>query len=123
MNLKKNGIDKNKFITTIKNLKYSNNVVNYYVSKNLSKNSFFFSLEQNKIIFKNDFFHQPHEIIFRGLSESIRVIGKKYYSARGKKIDKVIESIKQNNSFKATLGGCIIEKSKSDSIYKKRMIK
>ena len=107
--LEKNGIDKNKFITTIKNLKYSNNVVNYYVSKNLSKNSFF-SLEENKIIFKNDFFHQPHEIIFRGLSESIRVIGKKYYSVRGKKIDKVIDSIKKNNSFKGTLGGCIIEK-------------
>ena len=42
--------------------------------------------------------------------KTIRVIGKKYYSARGKKIDKVIESIKQNNSFQATLGGCIIEK-------------
>ena len=107
--LEKNGIDKNKFITTIKNLKYSNNVVNYYVSKNLSNNSFF-SLEENKIIFKNDFFQQPHEIIFRGLSESIRVIGKKYYSVRGKKIDKVIDSIKKNNSFKGTLGGCIIEK-------------
>ena len=67
-------------------------------------------MEENKIIFKNDFFQQPHEIIFRGLSESIRVIGKKYYSVRGKKIDKVIDSIKKNNSFKGTLGGCIIEK-------------
>ena len=105
----KNGVDKNRFISTIKNLKYSNNVVSYYVSENLKKNSFF-SLKENKIILKNNFFQQPYEIIFRGLSDSIRIIGKKYYPVRGKKIDKIIDAIKESNSFKGTLGGCMIEK-------------
>ena len=40
-NLQKNGLDENKFIKTINNLKSSNKVVNFYVSKNLKKNSFF----------------------------------------------------------------------------------
>ena len=35
-------------------------------------------------------FNQPYEVAFSSLSESIRLIGKKYYSVRGKKIDKII---------------------------------
>ena len=54
--LEKNGLDKKKFIKTIKNLKYSNNVVDFYVKKNLNKNSFFFKKE-NKIILNNNFFN------------------------------------------------------------------
>ena len=107
--LQKNGLDKKKFIKTIKNLKYSNNVINFYVSENLKKNTFF-SNKSNKLILNKFFFHQPYEVIFRALSESIKLIGKKYYSVRGKKLDKIIKDIENNHSFKATLGGCIIEK-------------
>lgn len=105
----KSSLDKQKFISTIKNLKYSNGAVNFYVNKNLKKNSFFLEKE-NKIILNNDFFHQPHEVIFRSFSDSIRIIGKKYYSARGKKLDYVINKIRDNTFSKGTLGGCIIKK-------------
>ena len=116
--LQKNGLDKNKFFKTIKNLKYSNKVVNFYVSENLKKNTFF-SDRSNKLILNKFFFHQPYEIIFRALSESIKLIGKKYYSARGKKLDKIIKDIENNQSFRATLGGCIIEKVNETVIISK----
>ena len=105
----KSDIDKKKFISTIKNLKYSNNAIDFYIKKNLNENCFF-SKKENKIILNNNFFNQPHEIIFRGFSDSIKIIGKKYYSVRGKKLDNVINKIINNSSFKGTLGGCIIEK-------------
>ncbi len=105
----KSDIDKNKFISTIKNLKYSNDVIDFYAKKNLNDNCFF-SRKENKIILNNSFFNQPHEIIFRSFSDSIKIIGKRHYSVRGKKLDNVINRIINNASFKGTLGGCIIEK-------------
>ena len=105
----KSGIDKSKFISTIKNLKHSNSVVDFYMMKNLSENRFFSKIE-NKIVLNNNFFNQPHEIIFRSFSDSIKIIGKRYYSARGKKLDSIINKIKDHTFFKGTLGGCIIEK-------------
>ena len=116
--LQKNGLDKNKFFKTIKNLKYSNKVVNFYVSENLKKNTFF-SDRSNKLILNKIFFHQPYEVIFRAFSESIKLIGKKYYSVRGKKLDKIIKDIENNQSFRATLGGCIIEKVNETVIISK----
>ena len=43
------------------------------------------------MILNNSFFQQPHEIIFRSLSGSLKMISGNFYSARGKKIDKLIE--------------------------------
>jgi len=116
--LQNNGLDKKKFLQTIRNLKYSNIAANYYVNENLKKNSFFFS-KSNRLVLNTVFFEQPHEIVFRALSEVIRIIGKKYYPSRGKKIDNIINSIKNNDSFKATLGGCIIEKVNQTVIISK----
>ena len=116
--LKNNGFDKNKFLKTIDNLKYSDKVVSYYVNENLKKNTFFFK-KKNKIIIQNMFFQQPEEVIFRGITESIKLIGKKYYSVRGKKIEKIINNIKNKDKFKVTLGGCIIEKVNQTAIISK----
>ena len=107
--LNKNGLDKGKFLKTIKNLKYSNEAVGFYVNKNLHENSYY-SNKKKQLILNKCFFQQPYEVIFRGLSESIRLVGRKYYSARGRKIDKIIYDIENNQSFRATLGGCLIEK-------------
>ncbi len=107
--LKKDGLDNKKFLKTIQNLKSSNFVVNFYVKENLKKNTFF-SYEKNHLILNNNFFKQPYEVIFRSLSETIQLIGKKYYSVRGKKLDKIIKDIENNKLIKATLGGCVIEK-------------
>jgi len=116
--LKNNGFDKNKFLKTINNLKYSDKVVSYYVNENLKKNTFFFK-KKNKMIIQNMFFQQPEEVIFRGITESIKLIGKKYYSVRGKKIEKIINDIKNKDKFKVTLGGCIIEKVNQTAIISK----
>ena len=82
--LQNNGLDKDKFLKTINNLKSSNKVVDYYLNKNLKKNTFFVK-NDNKLILNKLFFHQSYEIIFRSLTECLRFVGKKYYSVRGKK--------------------------------------
>ena len=116
--LQKNGLDKKKFLKTINNLKQSNNVLDFYVSENLQKNTYF-SNKKNRLILNEKFFHKPYEVIFRSFSDSIRLIGKKYYPVRGKKLDTIINKIENNHSFKATLGGCIIQKVNQTVIISK----
>ena len=113
-----NGLDQKKFYNTLKNLKQSDEVVRFYVDKNLDKNSFFLQ-KKNQLIINYNFFKQPHEIIFRSFSDLLQTIGMKYYAARGKKIDKVIDDIKRDRLSKATLGGCIIEKINQTVIISK----
>ena len=107
--LKNDGLDRKKFIKTIKNLKKSNDVVNYYVTKNLENNSFF-SHKKKHLILNDKFFKQPHEIVFRSLSDSLNFVSKKYYSVRGKKIDKIIKDIQKSSFSRSNLGSCLIEK-------------
>ena len=107
--LQDNGLDKKKFLLTIRNLKYSDDVINFYKKQNINENSFF-SVKKKQLIINEVFFQQPHEIIFRSFSELIKAVGKRYYQVRGKKLDKVILGIKSKNFLKVTLGGCIIEK-------------
>ena len=45
----------------------------------------------------------------------------KYYLSRGKKIDKIITQIQNDAFFKATLGGCIIEKVNQTLIITKEI--
>ena len=116
--LEKNGLDRKKFLNTINNLKNSNNIVNFYVNENLRKNTFF-NNKKKFLIINRQFFKEPYEVIFRSLSESIKLVGKRYYSARGKKIDKIIKDIENNTSFKGTLGGCIIQKVNQTVIISK----
>ena len=58
-------------------------------------------------------------ISFRSLSISISLIGNRYYPVRGKKLDKIIKDIKNNDLTRATLGGCIIEKVNQSVILRK----
>ena len=116
--LKNNGLDEKKFIKTLSNLKGSNKVVEFYVEKNLKKNSFFYE-KKNHLILKPSFFQQPDEIVFRSFSDSLQFIGRKYYAVRGIKLTKIIYQIKNNVLFKATLGGCIIEKVNETVIISK----
>ena len=114
----KNGLDKNKFSKTIKNLKYSNTVVNFYANKNFQKNTFF-SKKNNKLTLNGKFFQEHYEVVFRALSDSIKLIGQKYYSVRGKKLDKIMKDIRSNKPFRSTLGGCVIEKVNQTVIISK----
>ena len=110
-NIEKEGLDKKKFLLTIKNLKYSNEAIKFYTEKNLNDNSFFFK-QENRVILNKEFFQQSYEIIFRSLTEIIKYVGKKYYPPRGKKVDKIINDIinKNHHKIKLTLGNCLIYK-------------
>jgi tRNA(Ile)-lysidine synthase len=103
------GLDRNKFFLTIKNLKIANENIKFYIKKNLDENVTFIQ-KKEKAILKENFFFQSEEVLFRSLTEVIKIIGKKYYPVRGKKIDKIIQSINLQSSLKVTLGGCIIKK-------------
>ena len=116
--LKNDGLDGKKFIKTIENLKKSNDVVNYYVTKNLENNSFF-SHKKKHLILNDKFFKQPYEVVFRSLSDSLNFVSKKYYSVRGKKIDKIIKEIQKSSFSKSTLGSCLIEKVNQTVIISK----
>ena len=115
---KKNGLDKEKLLQTIKNLKYSNNVVDFYVNKNLNKNTIYFE-KKDKLILNKNFFIQSYEVIFRSLSDCLRMVGKKYYPVRGKKLDRIISDIKNDSLSRVTLGGCIVEKVNQTIIISK----
>lgn len=118
--LNKNGLDKNKFQKTIANLKHSNETIKFYVNQNLIKNTHY-SLQKKQLLINKDFFLQPYEVVFRAFTNSINLVNGKYYSVRGKKIDKIITQI-QNDAFsKGTLGGCIIEKVNQTLIITKEM--
>ena len=112
------GLDKNKFFSTIKNLKFANQNIKFYTKKNLEENVTIFQKKQNAIL-KENFFSQSEEVIFRSLGEVIKIIGKKYYSVRGKKIDKIIDLVESEPSFKVTLGGCLIKKVNKTVILSK----
>ncbi len=104
-----NGLDKAKLLLTLKNLKKSNQALSFYVEKNKKLNSFFYEHKRELVLNKNFFCH-PYEVIFRSISDSIRLVGNKYHSVRGKKIDYILEKIRQNSLKKETLGGCVIKK-------------
>ena len=112
------GLDRNKFFLTIKNLKIANENIKFYVKKNLSKNVTFLQKKQ-KAILKESFLLQSDEVLFRSFVELIQIIGSKYYPVRGKKIDKIIQLINLKSSFKVTLGGCVIKKVNGTIILSK----
>ena len=105
---------------TIRNLKHSNDAINFYLNKNFKENVFF-SEKNNKYILGNEFFKQSHEIIFRCFADIIKLIGQKFNFVRGKKLDKVIQDIKSDRFNKATLGGCLIKKVNQTVIISKEL--
>jgi len=112
------GFDRKKFFLTIKNLKFANENIEFYTKKNLEDNVTILS-QKNNIILKEKFFSQSNEVVFRSLTEVIKIVGKKYYAVRGKKIDKIMNLVKTKSSFKVTLGGCIIKKVNETVILSK----
>ena len=105
---KNNGMDKDKLILTLKNLKKSNQALKFYVAQNKESNSFLYK-DTKKLILNEFFFNHPYEVVFRSLSDSLKIIGDKYNFARGKKIDFILNKIKKNTLRKETLAGCVIK--------------
>ena len=117
-NMKLEGLDKDKFNLTIKNLRFANESIKYFVEKNLKDNSTISNINKFVILNKN-FFLQPEEVVFRSLTEVLKAVGKKYYPVRGKKIDNLIYRIKNNNLFMTTLGNCLIKRVNNSVIVSK----
>jgi len=108
--LEKEGLDKNKLVLTINNLKDSDQSIKFYENKNMKENTVFLK-EKKTCILKKEFFDQAHEVILRSLTTIIQTIGKKYYPTRGKSIDELIKRINSKSFSKITLGGCFIERT------------
>ena len=108
--LEKEGLDKNKLVLTINNLKDSDQSIKFYENKNMKENTVFLK-EKKTCILKKEFFDQAHEVILRSLTTIIQTIGKKYYPTRGKSIDELINKIENKSFSKITLGGCFIERT------------
>ena len=102
------GLDKKKFQLTIENLKESDQSIKFYVEKNKRENSSF-NHRKGELILKENFFDNSHEVIFRSLSDLIHLIGKKVNFVRGKKIENILNKIKERKLRKETLGGCVIK--------------
>ena len=116
--LEKEGLDKNKLILTINNLKDSDESISFYFNKNLKDNTTFLKAK-NIYILNKKFFDQSHEIIFRSLTKIIQTLGKKYYPVRGKSIDRLIETLNSRLFSRVTLGGCFIDKANETVIISK----
>ena len=106
---KDSGLEKNKLFLTLNNLKKSNQAISFYVKTNINLNSFFYE-DKKELILSNKFFDHPYEVVFRSISDCIKLVGNKYNAVRGKKIDNILEKIKYNCLKKETLGGCVIKK-------------
>ena len=107
--LNKEGLDKKKLDLTIRNLKSSNNSINFYVTKNIQENAKFIKQKKTYIL-NNSFLNQSHEVIFRSFSKVLKKISNRYYPPRGKSITDLILKISSTKYKKFTLGGCYIEK-------------
>ena len=107
--LSSEGLDKEKLLLTVRNLKLANENIKYYVRENLEKNLTVLPNKNNAILKKN-FFSHSNEVVFRSFTEVLKIVGKKYYPVRGKKIEKILQTIKVKQSFQSTLGGCMIKK-------------
>ncbi len=75
----------------------------------MKDNSKYIKTKDNYILSHN-FFDQSHEVVFRSLTFVIQKIGKKYYPARGKSINELINRIILKTFSKITLGGCFVER-------------
>ena len=106
---KNNGLDKNKLFLTLKNLKRSNQALIFYTEQNKKQNSFLYKDNKEAVLNENFFIH-PYEVVFRSLSDILKIIGDKYNFTRGKKIDLILDKINKNTLKKETLAGCVIKK-------------
>ncbi len=118
-NLKNEGLDENKLILTIKNLKTANYALDFYADQNI-KDNLNFVLNKKKATLNKNFFLQPNEVILRSLNIVMKKISNKYYSPRGKSTNLLIKEIKSHSKFKKmTLGGCLFQKINETIIISK----
>ena len=118
--LKSEGLDLEKLRQTIDNLSDSNFTINHYVNENIKYNSKYFKHKRHYIL-SNNFFNQPHEIVFRSIVYLFKKVGNKYYSPRGKSVDMLLSKFGSGEIKKINISGCILEKiNNSFKIYREK---
>ena len=118
--LKSEGLDLEKLRQTIDNLSDSNFTINHYVNENIKYNSKYFKHKRHYIL-SNNFFNQPHEIVFRSIVYLFKKVGNKYYSPRGKSVDMLLTKFGSGEIKKINISGCILEKiNNSFKIYQEK---
>ena len=119
--LKKEGLSLENYQLSLKALNKSNEAIEFYVKKNISKNSKYFK-SRNLFILRDNFFKHPDEIIFRSLNSLVLFLGNKDSYPRGRKIVKLISLLKNLNfKNKLTLSGCVFEKVGNSVIITKEI--
>ena len=117
-NLESEGLDKSKFKLSINNLKSVDQSIQFFCEKNLRENSI---ISHNKVVLKEEFFNFPQEVLFRSFSKILQLVGKKYFTPRGKKIANILENLESKTTFKSTLGNCVIKKiNRTVIVHKER---
>ena len=111
-------------MTVLENLRLGGFVLksNIDLKNNLEKVFNYFprlNERKNQLVLSENFFNNPYEVIFRSMTDSIKIIGGKYNTVRGKKIDNILNKIDNNTLIKETLGGCIIKKLNQTVIISK----
>jgi len=111
-------LDLEKLRLSISNLSDSNLTIDHYVNQNIKHNSKYNNKNKNYIL-NNNFFNQPHEIVFRSLINLLKKIGNKYYSPRGKSISQLLTKLGSGEIKKANISGCILEKINNSFVISK----
>ena len=117
----KNGIKRDRIISSINNLAATRDTLNTYIQgiekKCLKKKKDTILLDLKTFLLEND------DIQLKIFSNSLKHISKSYYPPRAKKVLNLISRIKIEKEMKATLGGCIINKRQNNLVISKEELK
>jgi len=117
----KNGIKRDRIISSINNLAATRDTLNAYTQdvekKCLTKK------RGTALINLKIFLLENNDIRLKILSNSLRHVSKNYYPPRAKKVLNLISRIKFKKETKDTLGGCIVNKRQNTLIISKEKLK
>ena len=116
--LKQRGIEYSQIIKSINNLAASKKTLDQYfisVFKETIKKQ-----TTNEVILKHEKFKKLNdEAKLKIINYAIKIVSKKYYVPRSKKVLNLIKNLKIGDSHKYTLGGCLIVKNSDYLVFRK----
>ena len=117
----KSGIKLERIISSINHLGTTRDTLNSYISR-VEKNCIAKS-KKEAVINLSIFFEENDEIQLKVFSNCIKSVSKNYYPPRSKKVATLLNRVKLDKKFKATLGGCVIQKIRNNLLIYKEELK
>ena len=117
----KSGIKLERIISSINHLGTTRDTLNSYISR-VEKNCIAKS-KKEAVINLSIFFEENDEIQLKVFSNCIKSVSKNYYPPRAKKVATLLNRVKLDKKFKATLGGCVIQKIRNNLLIYKEELK